>query len=82
MMYGVVKGHTSGLESDQAPFLSLTSGYTGRPAEMRYKDFAKTGRKVSEIGMGTYYDPLWIATGYMGWRRGSATKIEAIKAGL
>lgn len=49
---------------------------------MRLKDFAKTGRKVSEIGMGTYYDPMWIATGFMGWRRGAAQKVEAVRAGL
>ena len=49
---------------------------------MRYKEFANTGRKVSEIGMGTYYDPLWIATGYMGWKRDAAAKVEAIRAGL
>ena len=49
---------------------------------MKVKDFAKTGRKVSEIGMGTYYDPAWIATGFVGWRRGATSKVEAIKAGL
>ena len=49
---------------------------------MRLKEFGKTGRKVSEIGMGTYYDPLWIATGYLGWRRGGPTRIEALRAGL
>ena len=49
---------------------------------MRSKDFAKTGRKVSEIGMGTYYDPLWISMAFFGWRRGSAAKAEAIGAGL
>jgi diketogulonate reductase-like aldo/keto reductase len=49
---------------------------------MRAKEFAKTGRKVSEIGMGTYYDPLWIATGFMGWRRGASAKVEAVRAGL
>ena len=49
---------------------------------MRYKEFAKTGRKISEIGMGTYYDPLWISTGFLGWRRGAAEKIGAIRAGL
>ncbi len=46
------------------------------------KEFAKTGRKVSEIGMGTYYDPLWIATAFLGWRRGAAEKVEAIRVGL
>jgi len=49
---------------------------------MRYKEFAKTGRKVSEIGMGTYYDPLWITTGFFGWRRGASEKVRAIGAGL
>ncbi|HUI23978.1 MAG TPA: aldo/keto reductase [Nitrososphaerales archaeon] len=49
---------------------------------MRLKDFGRTGRKVSEIGMGTYYDPLWIATAFLGWRRGASAKVEAIRAGL
>jgi diketogulonate reductase-like aldo/keto reductase len=49
---------------------------------MRLKDFGRTGRKVSEIGMGTYYDPLWIATAFTGWRRGASAKVEAIKTGL
>ena len=39
--------------------------------------------KVSEIGMGTYYDPQWIATAKsIGWTRGAASKVEALKAGL
>jgi diketogulonate reductase-like aldo/keto reductase len=46
------------------------------------KEFARTGRKISEIGMGTYYDPLWIATGFLGWRRGGEAKVRAIGAGL
>ena len=49
---------------------------------MRSKEFAKTGRKVSEIGMGTYYDPFWVATALMGWRRGGAAKVDSIVAGL
>ena len=49
---------------------------------MNTKQFGRTGRSVSEIGMGTYYDPLWITTGFAGWRRGHAAKVEAIKAGL
>jgi len=49
---------------------------------MHSKEFARTGRKISDIGMGTYYDPLWIATGFLGWRRGGAAKIRAIEAGL
>jgi diketogulonate reductase-like aldo/keto reductase len=39
--------------------------------------------KVSEIGMGTYYDPQWIATAKsIGWMRGASSKVEALKAGL
>jgi len=39
--------------------------------------------KVSEIGMGTYYDPQWIATARsIGWMRGASSKVEALKAGL
>jgi diketogulonate reductase-like aldo/keto reductase len=49
---------------------------------MRLKEFAKTGRKVSELGMGTYYDPMWIAASFVGWRKGGADKVQAIKAGL
>jgi len=49
---------------------------------VRSKGFGKTGRQVSEIGLGTYYDPLWVATAFLGWRRGSAAKVDAIKAGL
>jgi diketogulonate reductase-like aldo/keto reductase len=46
------------------------------------KEFAKTGRKIPEIGMGTYYDPVWITTAFLGWRRGAKSKVEAIKTGL
>ena len=49
---------------------------------MKVKEFGKTGMKTSEVGMGTYYDPFWIATAFGGWRRGAASKVEAIKAGL
>ena len=49
---------------------------------MNRKIFGKTGASVSEIGMGTYYDPLWIATATLGWRRGAASKVEALRAGL
>jgi diketogulonate reductase-like aldo/keto reductase len=42
-----------------------------------------TGEKISEIGMGTYYDPQWIATAKtIGWMRGAGSKVEAMKAGL
>jgi len=49
---------------------------------VRLKEFGKTGLKVSEIGMGTYYDPLWIATAFLGWRRRASAKVGAIAAGL
>ncbi|TLX95553.1 MAG: aldo/keto reductase, partial [Thaumarchaeota archaeon] len=49
---------------------------------MNFKEFGRSGRKVSEVGMGTYYDPLWIATATPGWRRDASQKVEAIKAGL
>jgi diketogulonate reductase-like aldo/keto reductase len=39
--------------------------------------------KVSEVGMGTYYDPQWIATAKtIGWMRGAPSKVEALRAGL
>jgi len=49
---------------------------------MERKAFGRTGRQVSEIGMGTYYDPLWIAKAFLGWRSGSGEKIAALKSGL
>jgi len=49
---------------------------------MKLKEFGRSGRKVSEVGMGTYYDPLWIASATPGWRREASQKVEAIKAGL
>jgi len=49
---------------------------------MERKVFGRTGTQVSEIGMGTYYDPLWIAKAFLGWRSGSKEKIAALKSGL
>jgi len=49
---------------------------------VEYKQFAKSGVRVSAVGMGTYYDPLWIVTAYLGWRRGAQAKIQAIRSGL
>jgi diketogulonate reductase-like aldo/keto reductase len=49
---------------------------------LKLKEFARTGRRVSELGMGTYYDPLWIAAAFVGWRKDRAAKVEAIGAGL
>ena len=50
---------------------------------MDFKPLGASSLKVSEIGMGTYYDPLWIATAKtIGWMRGAEAKVEALKAGL
>jgi diketogulonate reductase-like aldo/keto reductase len=51
-------------------------------APMERKVFGRTGRQVSEIGMGTYYDPLWIAKAYLGWRGGSKEKTAALERGF
>jgi diketogulonate reductase-like aldo/keto reductase len=49
---------------------------------MNYKPLG-SGARVSEVGMGTYYDPQWIATARtVGWKRGAEPKVEAIRAGL
>ncbi|EQD69567.1 aldo/keto reductase, partial [mine drainage metagenome] len=39
-------------------------------------------KKVSAIGMGTYYDPTWIAASVLGFRKNKKQHIEAIKRGL
>jgi len=49
---------------------------------MKEKEFGSSGRKVSEVGMGTYYDPLWIAMALSGWMRDAEQKVDAIGAGL
>jgi diketogulonate reductase-like aldo/keto reductase len=50
---------------------------------VNFKTFGKDGPKLCEIGMGTYYDPLWIATAKaIVWMRGATAKVEALKAGL
>lgn len=49
---------------------------------MRYKTFGNTTRKVSELGMGTYYDVLWIVGARAGHHSGSRNKLEALKAGI
>jgi len=49
---------------------------------MQYKSFGNTGLKVSSVGMGTYYDPLWIFTAKLGWLRNKELKLDALKTGL
>jgi diketogulonate reductase-like aldo/keto reductase len=49
---------------------------------MMTKEFGKTGRMVTEIGMGTYYDKPWIRVAKHGWSIGASRKIKALRAGL
>jgi len=50
---------------------------------MEYRRFGWTGVKVSDIGMGTYYDPLYIAMSLLfRHQRGRDRKIAALKKGL
>jgi diketogulonate reductase-like aldo/keto reductase len=46
------------------------------------KQFGKTGRMVTEIGMGTYYDKPWIRVAKHGWSIGASRKVKALRAGL
>jgi len=46
------------------------------------KQFGKNGRKISEIGMGTYFDKRWIRIAKHGWRPGASKKVRALVAGL
>lgn len=50
---------------------------------MEYREFGKTGFKVSVIGMGTYYDPLYIILArLLRLHRGMGLKIAALKKGI
>jgi diketogulonate reductase-like aldo/keto reductase len=49
---------------------------------MELKPFGWTGRQVSAMGMGTYYDFPWIIKARLGSRGGADSKVEALKAGL
>jgi diketogulonate reductase-like aldo/keto reductase len=49
---------------------------------MNTKQFGKTGRAVTEIGMGTYYDKPWIRVAKHGWSIGASRKVKALRAGL
>jgi diketogulonate reductase-like aldo/keto reductase len=49
---------------------------------MEFRDFGKTGVKVSMIGMGTYYDPQWIVLSRIGIMPSKERRVEAIKTGL
>ncbi|MEM2089353.1 MAG: aldo/keto reductase, partial [Thermoproteota archaeon] len=50
---------------------------------MEYREFGKTGFKVSVIGMGTYYDPSYIILArLLGLHRRKALKIAALRKGI
>jgi diketogulonate reductase-like aldo/keto reductase len=50
---------------------------------LRYREFGNTGFKTSVIGLGTYYDPIWIASAILfRVQEGRQKKIDALKAGL
>jgi len=49
---------------------------------VEYRLLGKTGVKVSVIGMGTYYDPLWIAASMIGLMPSRRRKAQALRVGL
>jgi diketogulonate reductase-like aldo/keto reductase len=49
---------------------------------MMTKQFGKTGRMVTEIGMGTYYDKPWIRVAKHGWSIGASRKVKSLRVGL
>lgn len=50
---------------------------------MEYRGFGRSGVKVSALGMGTYYDPLWIAGSFLlGHHRGREEKVKALRIGF
>jgi len=49
---------------------------------MMTKQFGNTGRIVTEIGMGTYYDKPWIRVAKHGLSIGASRKIKSLRAGL
>ncbi|MCP8305341.1 MAG: aldo/keto reductase [archaeon] len=50
---------------------------------MEYREFGRAKVKVSAIGMGTYYDILWIATSYiLSYQLSKEDKITALKKGI
>ena len=49
---------------------------------MQLREFGRAGQKVSEIGMGTYYDFPWIIKARMGAVGRREEKVAALRAGL
>ncbi|BAB60319.1 aldo / keto reductase [Thermoplasma volcanium GSS1] len=50
--------------------------------EMEYKEFGNTGVKVSSVGIGTYYDPGWMALSRFNVKRDAEKKIQAIRTAI
>ena len=50
---------------------------------MEYHEFGNTGFKVSDVGMGTYYDPAYLTVSFVFRRQGGrAEKTAALRKGL
>jgi len=50
---------------------------------MDYREFGRANVKVSDIGMGTYYDASWIAASRLsGYQQGREDKIAALRNGI
>ena len=49
---------------------------------MEYREFGKTGIKISSIGMGTYYDPAFIISRKLHLKGVNRANVEALKSGL
>lgn len=49
---------------------------------MEYRVFGRSGVKVSAVGMGTYYDPVWIVLSRLGILRSRRLKVQALRLGL
>ncbi len=52
------------------------------PESMEYRDFGRTGVRVSAVGMGTYYDLVWIGASAIGINIGTQAKVAALKSGI
>ncbi len=50
--------------------------------KVKYREFGKTGIKVSSIGIGTYYDMRWVVGSRFGIRPDYEMKIRAIRSGI
>ncbi len=49
---------------------------------MEFREFGKTGEKISKIGVGTYYDVGWMFLARFGRKSGSEMKIRAIRTAV